>query len=102
MRNAVHGENMCKEETIEFEREISFKDRKGRSRCFYVRVVIPMFIHEEELHAQVAGEPVFNLILRDCDQTVGEHDLENFIDAVKEAAVKEYAKTFGSSERIRA
>lgn len=91
-----------KEELVEFEREIVFRDRRGRTRCFYVRVIIPLFIHEEELFVQSAGEPDFKLILRDCDQKVSEHDLDNFIDAVKEAAVCEYSKLFRKKHRARA
>jgi hypothetical protein len=81
-------------EYVELEEDVRFVDRRKQKRCFYVRAVIPLFIHEEELFVQAAGEPEFKLILRDCQQKTGEHDLEDFTNAVKSTAVSRYEKMF--------
>lgn len=81
-------------EHVEFEAAIVFKDRRRGARSFYVRAVVPVFVHEDELFVQAVGDPEFKLILRDCAQKLTEHDLENFVAAVKSAAEREYKKTF--------
>lgn len=83
----------CSVQYVEFERDIVFKDRRGNERCFYARVIIPLFIHEEELFVEPAGEPEFKMVLKD-DREVGDYDWDNFCDAVKYWGVREYRKLF--------